>query len=172
VNNLDHPLRLNVGFIVSESVGYCRVFDFALPQIQLAPDLEVKEFSGAAKFERTHRGLLLTANFSGMVHSQCVRCLDDIEQKLTTDFTELYAFSQRTMTDSELLVPDDGKIDLTPLVSEYLLLEIPHKPICKPDCAGLCPQCGANWNIETCDCKHEEIDPRLAKLKDLLDGKE
>jgi len=172
LNHLNHPLRLNVGFIVSESVGYSRVFDFELPQIKLAEDLEITDFTGTAKFERTQRGLLLTARFGGTVPSQCVRCLEDIELQLSTDFTELYAFSQRTMTDSELLVPDDGKIDLTPLVREYLLLEVPHKPVCKPDCAGLCPQCGANWNVETCDCKHDDIDPRLAKLKDLLDGKE
>ncbi len=165
-------LRLNVGFIVSESVGYSRVFEFALPHIKLGEDLLVDNFAGTAKFERTQHGLLLMARFSGKVREQCVRCLEDIDLALSTDFTELYAFDQRTTTDSELLVPEDGNIDLAPLVREYLLLDLPISPVCKPDCAGLCPQCGANWNHEHCNCTTEETDPRLAKLKDLLDDKE
>lgn len=172
VTNRQNPLRLNVGFIVSESVGYSREFEFALPHIQLPPDLLLDNFAGTTKFERTQQGLLMVARFSGKVREQCVRCLEDLDLAISTDFTELYAFDQRKATESELVVPEDGKIDLAPLVREYLLLEMPINPLCKPDCAGLCPQCGANWNDEKCNCTPEEIDPRLAKLKDLLDDKE
>lgn len=170
MTTLQHALRLNVGFIVTESVGFSRTFDFELPHIQLSDDLKIEGFSGTAKFERTQRGLLLNAHFAGTCTNQCVRCLDDYQQMLVTDFTELFAFDQRTTTDSELLVPDSGIIDLAPLVREYLLLEFPLKALCKQDCAGLCPHCGINRNHETCNCQVEYIDPRMAKLKDLLDN--
>jgi uncharacterized protein len=48
-------------------------------------------------------------------------------------------------------------------------LALPMKPLCKDDCKGLCPLCGANWNRDTCTCKAEWVDPRLAVLKKLLD---
>ena len=163
---------MNVGFIVNESVGFSREFEFDQPEIQLEDDLRVENFSGNALFERTQRGLIMTARFSGRVINQCARCLDDITQPLAADFTELFAFHAKDMDESELMVPESGVIDLTPLVREYLLLDFPITPLCKPDCAGLCPVCGTNWNHAKCDCKTETIDPRLSKLKDLLEKDE
>ena len=56
----------------------------------------------------------------------------------------------RTATDSDLILPDDGYIDLRPLVHEYLLIEIPISPQCQVDCRGLCPICGTNQNLKLC----------------------
>jgi uncharacterized protein len=50
------------------------------------------------------------------------------------------------------------------MVTEQLYLGLPLKPICSPDCRGLCPSCGANRNTDPCDCADEPIDPRLAPL--------
>ncbi len=61
---------------------------------------------------------------------------------------------------------------MKPLIREYLLISIPINSLCKTNCAGLCPVCGTNHNHEQCDCKTDSIDPRLAKLKDLLDSDE
>jgi uncharacterized protein len=79
----------------------------------------------------------------------------------------LYAFTPRSATDSDLIVPEDGHIDLAPLVREYMLLDIPMKPLCRPDCKGLCPVCGQNLNDSTCQHQVDEIDPRLSVLKEL-----
>jgi uncharacterized protein len=94
--------------------------------------------------------------------------LSPFPQPLEIDFTELYAFSQRFATESELILPEDGHIDLEPLVREYMLLEIPISPLCKPDCKGLCPICGGNLNEEICNHDSDAIDLRLASLKSLL----
>ncbi|NIV30868.1 MAG: DUF177 domain-containing protein, partial [Anaerolineae bacterium] len=51
---------------------------------------------------------------------------------------------------------------------EQAWLAIPMKPLCRADCKGLCPQCGATLNLESCACETERIDPRLELLKDLL----
>ena len=159
----NNPLRLNIGFIINESVGYSRAFDFDLPQIDLEKERTASNLKGTIRFDRTQRGILVTGTFTSGTENQCVRCLDDYTQTLQTEFTELYAFDDRTTTDSDLIVPEDGFIDLTPIVREYLLLDFPIKPLCKPDCAGLCPVCGKNHNQETCDCDTSSIDPRLAK---------
>ena len=69
--------------------------------------------------------------------------------------------------DTDLLFADRGKVDLRGLVREQVHLNIPLKPVCGPDCAGLCPTCGANRNRIKCGCWVAEIDPRLAPLQAL-----
>src|ERR687885_9624 len=61
---------------------------------------------------------------------------------------------------------------LADAMREYALLEVPMLPLCKPDCKGLCPECGTNLNDETCDCQIDQDDERLAVLKQLLDQSE
>jgi len=61
----------------------------------------------------------------------------------------------------------DEVLDLSGVISEQIVLDIPMKPVCEEACKGLCPQCGVNLNEATCDCKFETVDPRLAALKDL-----
>ena len=57
------------------------------------------------------------------------------------------------------------RIDLGEVVREHVALQLPMKPVCRDDCRGLCPQCGANWNEGTCDCRPDDMDPRLAVLR-------
>jgi len=171
LSNSHSQLRLNVGFLVHQSIGYSRDFLFDTPEIHLPPDLDLKDLTGSARITRTPQGLLAQVKMHASLSSECVRCLTDFYQGLDTDFTELYAFSQRTITDSELLLPEDMHIDLAPLVREYMLLEIPISALCKPDCKGLCPTCGENLNETDCDHSPEGIDPRLAVLKSLKDKK-
>ncbi len=59
-------------------------------------------------------------------------------------------------------------VDLDDLVREQILLALPTRQLCRDDCKGLCPTCGANLNQTTCDCSAEEIDPRFAALAQLL----
>jgi uncharacterized protein len=61
----------------------------------------------------------------------------------------------------------DERIDLSQMIVEQIVLALPMKPLCKPDCRGLCALCGANRNLVGCDCALEETDPRWAPLKTL-----
>lgn len=165
--NPRHPLRLNVGLLISSPIGTSRNFTFDFEKMRLGEDLTVREFVGLARFDRTPQGLLLQGDFEAASDVECVRCLEPFEQALQWTCTDLYAFDQRNITESNLLVPEDGQIDLEPLMREYALLEFPIQPLCKADCKGLCPVCGGNLN-ET-DCGHRpEQDAPFAALKDLL----
>jgi uncharacterized protein len=169
VSNSHNLLRVNVGFIIHESPGYTRDFEFEFPFLDLSDEIQAKDFKGTVTFSRTQRGLLAQAQLSAIVATNCVRCLEATLTPVESEFTELFAFDKRGETENELLVPESGIIDLRPLVHDYLLLDIPHSPLCKPDCAGLCPICGENWNTNSCDCDTDPIDPRFSQLKDLLD---
>ena len=160
-----------MGFIVHQTIGYSREFIFDSPRIHLPPDLDVSSLTGSARVSRTPQGLPVQVKMRATLCSQCVRCLVEFQQPLGIDFTELYAFTPRSVTDSDLILSEDGHIDLAPLVREYMLLEVPISPLCRPNCKGLCPICGQNLNEATCNHEDDEIDPRLEVLKALLNKK-
>ena len=143
----DHsPLRVNVGFITQQAAGFRRDFLIELSQLFLPPDLELEDFRFELAVSRTPQGLLTEGRVSAGAILECVRCLDDFIQPLQANFTELFAFTDRSLSESELMYPDSGLIDFSELVREYLILEIPISPVCKTDCLGLCPVCGENRN--------------------------
>lgn len=164
-----HPFRLNVGFIVAEQIGYVREFPVEFPELHLQ-ELELEDVTGSIKINRTAQGLLTQVSLHATTTVECMRCLDPVVLELSPEFTELYAFNKNSVTDSGLILPDTGQIDLGPLVREYMLLEIPIKPLCKPDCKGLCPVCGENQNDHECHHEEEFVDPRLSILRKLLDS--
>ena len=150
-------LQLNIGFIAQQTIGFSRVLIFDIPNIRLQPDLTLYDLTGEANVSRTSEGLLVRVKLSASVEVACARCLKEFFQFLQVDFTELFLFASHARSTGELILPDDGSIDLGSLVREYMLLEIPMNPVCKPDCKGLCPVCGANLNIETCNCKIDNV---------------
>ena len=95
----------------------------------------------------------------------CRRCLEPASGVLDVAVRELYTQGG----DGEETYPlAEDELDLEPLVHDAVLLELPQAPLCRPDCLGLCPQCGANRNVEPCACV-EPRDPRWAAL-DVLRG--
>ncbi|MBX3002386.1 MAG: DUF177 domain-containing protein [Anaerolineales bacterium] len=177
-----NPLRINVGFLVKADAGYSRTIEFDVGEMVLSEDFTVRELKGSVTFGRTPQGLVAEVALSGRTAADCVRCLEPFDQAIATEFTELYAFDERSVTEAHLLVPPSHQIDLAPLAREYLLLDMPITPLCRPDCKGLCVVCGANRNQQECGhAQHpqdpqppadEAPDPRFAALKDLLDPKE
>ncbi len=165
----NRPFRLNVGFIVHQEVGYKHEFPFEFKQIQISDDLDLRHFEGVVTFGRTPQGLILQAEFTAETTLGCVRCLNDFNHELNWKLTELYAFNEKSVSESDLIMPDDAQIDLQPLLREYALLEIPINPICKSECKGLCSVCGQELN--QADCGHHEHvkESPFSALKDLLE---
>lgn len=162
-------LRLNVGFIVHQSVGYSRDFPIEIPGISSAEDLEFENLSGIVTVSRTTEGLLVQVKGETLTKAECVLCLEQFDQKLYLDFVEMFTFPSHADKDTELILPDDLNIDLFPLIREYLFLDMPISPTCRPDCKGLCSVCGENLNHTTCHHEIEIDNPYLAVLKTLLD---
>jgi uncharacterized protein len=168
VTNPRLPLKLNVGFLTTAAIGTSRDFTFDYESISLGDDMKVADFTGVARFDRTPQGLLLQGDFQARLGMECVRCLDQYTQELNSKFTDLYAFDQRSMSESNLLVPEDGQIDLAPLLREYALLEVPIQPVCRPGCKGLCPTCGENRNRVDCGHAGPTDESPFSVLKDLV----
>jgi uncharacterized protein len=161
------PFRINVGFIAHEEVGYSHEIPFEIDKVKLE-DLELQDLAGVVTIGRTPQGLVVLGKFSAETKLECVRCLKEFTHPLTWEFTELYAFNKKSVSETGLLLPDDMHIDLAALLREYALLEIPIKPLHTLDCKGLCPVCGQDLNIRDCGHRQDQDDSPFAKLKDLL----
>lgn len=168
MTNPRKPFRLNVGFIVNTDIGFSNEFPFDYDKIKVTDDLELRNFHGSAIMSRTPQGLLLTGNFKSTFKVECVRCLCEFDQTIQWEMTELYAFNEKSVTDSGLILPDDAQIDIAPLVRDYALTEVPISPICKPDCKGLCPSCGQDLNKKDCGHHDNADDSPFSALKNLL----
>ena len=95
---------------------------------------------------------------------ECRRCLTPVSGETLAEVDEMY----QTVVLSEDALPIEGdQIDLAPVVREYALLELPVGPLCRPDCAGICPVCGIDRNTATCTCDTSVRDERWGALGDL-----
>ncbi len=161
------PFRINVGFIMHEEVGYSHLIPFDLEKVKL-DDLELQNLTGDVSIGRTPQGLVVRGKFSAETKLECVRCLKEFKFPLKWEFTELYAFTRKSLSESELLVPDDAHLELAPLLREYALLEIPINSLHDPDCKGLCIECGQDLNLKDCGHSQDRDDSPFSVLKNLL----
>lgn len=165
VNN--KVLKIQVGFLLNETVGSSRDTEFDVPNLLVDNDMLLQHLGGKLHISRNSRGILVQGELNAEVEGQCTRCLDEAIIRLTLPIEELFVYPQEP--DAEFFVPDTGLIDLAPLIREEVIVQTPIMVLCQPDCAGLCPNCGANLNDGTCNCERDTIDPRLAALKALRD---
>jgi uncharacterized protein len=113
--------------------------------------------------------------FSGSIHGgfvgQCGRCLEEYALTLSREFSVVLTPPPTLGRETELSHDElsasfysGDAIDASALVCEEALLALPIPPLCREECKGLCPQCGANWNVEKCTCQPPQADSRLAIL--------
>ncbi len=165
-----HPsrLRFNFGFLLEAKIGTNRIIELDYPTIDVE-DITLTPLTGTLNVTRTSEGVYLSGKLQTATAVTCVRCLIDTLASVKVSPEELLYYPPSAAPPGELTIGEDGYIDLAPLIRELTILELPIHPLCKPDCQGLCQECGTNLNEKECGCKIDEIDPRLAKLKELLE---
>jgi uncharacterized protein len=152
-----YPYRINVGFLINAVVGTYRDLTIDESEIQLADDLPGRNIHCAIRVSKTQQGVLAEGELTAETDLECTRCLETYTQKLDARFEELYCFhNKRENEDAEQFLPSSGYLDLQDVVREYLLMEVPYAPVCKPDCKGLCPICGNNLNNGPCSHPQED----------------
>ncbi len=120
----------------------------------------------------TAGALLLSATLSATLSLVCDRCLKPFERVKTVEYRTLVSDEVEDEENDQIVqLPPDGQLELDELLRQTFLLELDTKDLCSQDCKGICPGCGADLNHEACRCKRE-VDPRLAKLAQLLERDE
>src|SRR5262249_22782289 len=120
------------------------------------------------RLESVSEGVLVSGTVAGPVEGECGRCLRPISESLDVEIQELYAYAHST-TDETTDEDEVGRlqgdlIDLEPVVRDAVVLALPANPLCREDCPGLCPECGAHRDDLPDDHGHGQVDPRWAAL--------
>jgi uncharacterized protein len=120
------------------------------------------------RLESVTEGVLVTGTVAGPLTGQCGRCLEPVSDDLTVDVMELFAYADsatdETTEEDEVHRVDGELIDVEPVVRDAVVLALPWTPLCRPDCAGLCPDCGQRLDDLPAGHAHQVIDPRWAAL--------
>ena len=129
-----------------------------------------KPVSMKGKISNSASLVRLEAEISYEYEAPCDRCGLTTNEKHTVKIEKSLASSiEGEESDTILLVPD-MKLDLDELIYTEVMLSLPMKHLCSEDCKGICFKCGKNLNEGECSCSTKEVDPRLAKLMELLDN--
>lgn len=162
-------LRFNFGFLLEAPIGTFREVELNYPSIQVVQDMTLAPLTGSFIATRISEGVYLSGLLESKIDQPCVRCLENAVVPLDMQIDELFYYPPGSAPEGAYVVGENGYIDLAPLVRELAWLSVPIRPLCKPDCQGLCMECGHNLNFGDCGCVEEDIDPRLSVLKQLLD---
>ena len=141
--------------------------------------------SGRAEVIHEHRGpkdivadIRLRGRYAGRFSVPCARCVEPVETALESEFDLIFrpigadaGAAERSITapETEIGYYQKDSLALEDVLREQVLLALPVRTLCKPDCKGLCPRCGANRNLQACNCETGPSDPRWEALSGLRD---
>ena len=124
------------------------------------------------RLEAVMEGILVSGSVRGRAVGECVRCLEEVVESLDVPVQELYVYPERARVavedgddeeDVRELVGD--LVDIEPALRDTVVPALPFRPVCSPDCPGLCSECGARLaDPANADHSHEVLDPRWAEL--------
>jgi len=119
----------------------------------------------------TDDDIFLQAKVSFEYITNCDRCLQSTikEEVAMLDYKIKTEADGEELSEDELILEKGKVLDLKEPIISSIILSLPMKTICTDNCKGICPNCGADLNKGNCDCKDNNIDPRLAKLKKLME---
>ncbi|MDR1768361.1 MAG: DUF177 domain-containing protein [Propionibacteriaceae bacterium] len=120
-------------------------------------------------FESVVEGVWATGAAEVQLRGECSRCLEDVEAGLAVELQDLYLYPGKESDDEQAARVEGDLIDIEPLLRDQVVLELPFAPLCRPDCAGLCPQCGANLNRDPDHSHPAGADPRWSALAGLIE---
>jgi uncharacterized protein len=176
-----HGLEFNVAQLLKEATGAARSYEVVT---DLSRDFgqEVKiisPLSGQVRFLRTGPNILVTGTLETTVEKICGRCLTSFTTPVTIELEEEFfpmldivtgtAITQPPEVEEANLIDEQHILNLLEVIRQEILVKSDSLFYCRPNCKGLCPQCGQDLNVGSCDCQNEVVDPRWAGLQALLE---
>jgi uncharacterized protein len=170
----------NVAGLLREPSGAVREHRLRDRYASLGPDIELAgPMNGSLRLQRTNRGVLVRGNLEAPVRRTCARCLEAFVEPVRISISEEYlpsidpetgaAVERDEADDAAQLIDEHHEIDLEPVLRDEFALSEPMHPLCRPDCPGLCAECGERLDERHAPHLQDELDPRLAPLARLLE---
>ncbi|MDP9350198.1 MAG: DUF177 domain-containing protein [Chloroflexota bacterium] len=177
-----NDLEFNVSGLLRGPIGDTRTYDILEPRLALDEELRASDIAGDVRLLRITSGVLAEGALTAEVTLECSRCLTQASTSVSAPIEEEYRPRIDVVTGAPAAALQEGEVegdfswlspnhilDLTETVRQSILVSLPQSPLCRENCAGLCPTCGKDLNLESCDCAHQAGDPRLAGLAQLLE---
>ncbi|GAA1279865.1 YceD family protein [Pseudonocardia aurantiaca] len=124
------------------------------------------------RLESVTEGVYISGTVQAALTGECARCLDELTDEVEVEVSELFAYpdsvTDETTDEDELPRVVDEMVDVEQTVRDAVVLALPLAPLCRPDCPGLCPECGEKRADLAPDHGHETLDPRWAALRERL----
>ena len=174
---IPNSLKINVATIPEEGIKYILSEDGSRFKECLADtadtDFKLRKVDVDCLVTKTSTTIFIKGEFSAIIDSNCSRCLEDISVPIGGNFAyTLILAKAETREDLELTAEEleishyqGDFVDLTSIICEQIILQIPIKTLCREECRGLCPRCGINLNTSSCNCHIAVVDNRMAVLK-------
>ena len=164
-------MNINVAQLLKESIGSRHNYHID----ESIGVNDINSVKGDVTLTRTKSGIMVKGKMTASVTGTCSRCLKPIDYKVSYDFEE-EALPSATMSEGlsshsqsdNLTIDESHMLDLNEAIQQYASLTMPVKPLCHPDCAGICPRCGQDLNQDVCQCPSRTSDPRWSKLISLV----
>jgi len=133
------------------------------------------------RLESVLDGVLVTGQVTASLAGECARCLDEVSDTVEVELVELWSYPERAERyartagsgrdqDEQVRQLDGDVLDLEPALRDALVVALPPSPLCRPDCGGLCADCGARRDEVGPEHRHDQIDPRWRSLRRRKDG--
>ena len=166
-------MQFNVARLLQGPVGTSQVHTLDAA-FALLKDTQTDRVWGRAQITGVIEGVWVNASLEATVTYACSRCLQDFLLGVRFQLDEIYSSVMDVFTGASLPLPEDADpnftidshhvVDITEGVRQSTILALPMKPLCRDDCAGICPDCGVNRNEAHCNCQGRDMDPRWAPL--------
>jgi len=167
------PGTISLDAVLDEPVAFAFELPFSAEALDREPLLEVSPVLLTGQVERIEKGFSLDARMDYSGKLECSRCLSPYPFRNSEDFSLVLRKrpapgGEEVALRSEDLDEyfyDDPALSVVPIVEERIQIAVPMKPLCREDCRGLCPRCGADRNLTACGCVVETLDPRWEALR-------
>ena len=170
-------MQYDVAHMLQKPIGSVRQYQVQEANVTL-DDIEAKRLEGWLEFTRTDIGIWVKGRLKVEVSSQCSRCLEGFDSLLNIEISEQFYPAVELTTGAAVAAPvleeeifrisSTNVLDTKEAFRQNVVSRLPMKPLCKPECAGICPECGVNRNEAECSCEARTVDPRWERLLELL----
>jgi uncharacterized protein len=166
-------MYINVAQLLKEPVGSTRKYKVD----EFISEEGATHVQGEVTVMHTNRSVLVQGTMNAQGSNTCSRCLEPTEFSVTFRIEDEYFPSIDIVSGLPLphnpdvfMLDESHVLDLTEALNQYMVMTMPMKVLCRPDCAGICPSCGQNLNIHSCSCSEHSTDQRWSKLVSLKKG--
>jgi uncharacterized protein len=166
----NRTLEINVAQLLKEEQGASREYRI---EDTVKDDNGIYPVTGEVRLISEDHRVLVQGRIKTGINLQCSRCLKSYKSPICMDVVEEFYPTIDIQTGFKLPAPEEPGVftidehhilDLTEALRQYIVIATPMKPLCSPDCAGICPHCGKDLNKGLCNCPDEHVDPRWAEL--------